>query len=304
MESTWKSSFSGRLKTTWLEVAFCAFSFPIRSPHTMNFRPLTSALLAIILLLAGAESARAQEEAQKSAQEAAQESAQAQDADRTHQESLPEVRQLVTMQFQSGKTGEALSIFKEQALPLYEANEAMLFFRGFLEIESPEPLDLIVVSAFRGMAGMDASNDALRAAGNSPETSIGAIYSRIGALAVGHHDQFVEMIAGLENADPMDSRLVALVSYQLIPGGERAFEQILKMSLLPWEKAAGVPSATGRFLISDGWQYLRFIGFESLGDFHDYWTRLRAEPRFAAIEKITVRRKEIIVAPSRPLSVR
>ncbi len=104
------------------------------------------------------------------------------------QETLPEVRQLVTFQFQPGKTGEALNIFKEKALPLYEGNEAMLSFRGFL--------------------------------------------------------------------------------------------------------------------VSDGWHYLRFLGFDSLGDYHDYWTRLRAEPRLAAIEQITVKRKEIIVAPLRALSVR
>ncbi len=255
----------------------------------MNFRPLTAAFFATIGFAATPAHAQDAPPAQDAAQDAP---------------TLPEVRQLVTFQFQPGKTGEALSIFKEQALPLYDANEAMLFFRGFLEMESPEPLDLIVVSGFRGMAGMDASNDALRAAGNSPETRIGSIYGRIGALAVGHHDQFVEMLAGLENADPMDSRLVALVSYQLLPGEGRAFEQILKMSVVSWEKAAGVPSATGRFLISDGWHYLRFLGFDSLGDYHDYWTRLRSEPRLAAIEQITVKRKEIIVAPLRPLSVR
>lgn len=217
---------------------------------------------------------------------------------------MPEVRQLVTFQFQPGKTGEALAIFREQAVPLYEANEPMLSFRGFREVESPEPLDLIVVSAFQGMAGMDESNAALFAEAKRTGTSIGAIYGGIAALTVGHHDQFVEMLAKLDNEDPTSSRLVALVSYQLLPGEGRAFEQMLKMNLVPWEKEAGVPSSTGRFLISDGWHYLRFIGFESLGDYHDYWTRLRAEPRLAAIEQITVRRKEIIVAPMASLLVR
>lgn len=96
----------------------------------MTTRPSAAALVGTVLLLAGAETAKAQDAVQDAAQEAP---------------ALPEVRQLVTFQFQPGKTGEALSIFKEQALPLYEANEAMLFFRGFLEMESPEPLDLIVV---------------------------------------------------------------------------------------------------------------------------------------------------------------
>ena len=55
------------------------------------------------------------------------------------------------------KTAEAIALFRDRALPLYERNEPMLSFRGLREVESPEPLDLIVVSAFRGMAGMDES---------------------------------------------------------------------------------------------------------------------------------------------------
>ena len=42
--------------------------------------------------------------------------------------------------------------------------------------------------------------------------SVGAIYGDIGALSIGHHDQFVEMLPSLAHGDPMSSGLVALVS--------------------------------------------------------------------------------------------
>jgi hypothetical protein len=215
----------------------------------------------------------------------------------------PEVRQLVTFKFQPGKSGEAIKVFREQALPLYELNDPMLSFRGFREVESPESLDLIVVSAFQGMAGMDRSNSSLAAAAAQAGASVGAIYGKIGALSVSHTDQFVEMVAPLMNGDPTERRLVALVSFQLLPGEGESFERLLADAVLPWEQAAGVPSATGRFLVSDGWHNLRFIGFDSLGDFHDYWTRA-SESGHGVIDQLTVRRKEIIMAPVPELSVR
>ncbi len=226
-------------------------------------------------------------------------------ADTSAQETTPpEVRQLVTFKFQPGKTGEAIAVYREQAIPLYQQNPSMLSFRGFGEVESPEALDLIVVSTFQGMAGMDASNAELRAAATRAGTSIGAVYGAIGSLSTSHHDQFVEMLEPLTNGDPSTARLVALVSYQLLPGAGAVFEEALRSTIVEWEKEGGIPSATGRFLISDGWHYLRFIGFESLGAYHDYWSRLNSEANYGAIDRLTVRRKEIVVAPIPELAVR
>ena len=67
----------------------------------------------------------------------------------------PEVRQIVTFQFAPGRMAEALAIYRDQLRPIYEGIPALLRFRGYSEAESPEPLDLIVVSSYRGMAGMD-----------------------------------------------------------------------------------------------------------------------------------------------------
>ena len=151
---------------------------------------------------------------------------------------------------------------------------------------------------------MDDSNVELRAAATRSGTSIGAAYGAIGSLSMSHRDQFVEMLEPLRNGDPTTMRLVALISYQLVPGEGRAFEQAMLGTIVEWEKEAGVPSATGRFLISDGWQYLRFIGFETLGAYHEYWSRLESEDGYGAVARLTVRRKEIVVAPIAELAVR
>jgi len=74
-----------------------------------------------------------------------------------------EVRQIVTFSFLPGKSAEALAVFRDRAIPFYRRDLAMRSFRGFREIESPIPLDLIIVRAFAGMTGMDASNAALPA---------------------------------------------------------------------------------------------------------------------------------------------
>ena len=94
-------------------------------------------------------------------------------------EDVPEVRKLVTFKFSPGKSGDAIALFRDEALPLYEETPPKLRFRGFREAESPEPLDLIVVSTFRGMAGMDASNRTLRERAEKANTSMGELYGRM-----------------------------------------------------------------------------------------------------------------------------
>ncbi len=60
----------------------------------------------------------------------------------------------------------------------------MLRFRGFREAERPEPLDLIVVSTFRGMAGMDVSNRTLRERADCCESLVKRSMSRAPRTAV------------------------------------------------------------------------------------------------------------------------
>ena len=209
-----------------------------------------------------------------------------------------EVRQIVTFSLLPGRAGEAVNSFRDQAIPLYEKDEAMLSFRAFREIESPIPLDLIVVSAFSGLAGMDRSNSKLSEAG------IGAFYNQIGPLISGHTDQFVEMLPSLGNADPTSCSRTALVWYRILPGQADAFEDALEMTVVPWEEMTGIPSATGRFLVSDGWHYLRFLGFDSLGDYQAYWSGVGGLPGYTSIAGLTVERREVIVASVPELAVR
>jgi len=215
-----------------------------------------------------------------------------------------EVRQLVTFTFLPGKSTEALTVFRDRAKPFYELDLAMRSFRGFREIESPVPLDLIIVRAFAGMAGMDESNAALPALAEEVGTSMGAFYGAIGALTSGHTDQFIEMLPALGYGDPSSYRLTAFVWYRVVPGQSRDFERALEETVVPWERAAGIPSATGRFLLSDGWQYLRFLAFDSLGEYHDYWSRVGAETDHARLERLTAERREAIVASLPELSIR
>lgn len=209
-----------------------------------------------------------------------------------------EVRQIVTLSFVPGRSGEAVEVFRDLAVPIYEGDPALLSFRGFREIESSIPLDLIVVSAFRGMGGMDRHNAALGEAG------IGAFYAGILPLVASHTDQFVEMRPELGAGDPSSAARTALVWYRLLPGEGEVFEEALKEVVVPWEEASGTPSATGRFLLSDGWHYLRFLGFESLGDYQDYWTAMRRLPGHPRIAEVTAERRQVIVAPVPELAVR
>jgi len=110
-------------------------------------------------------------------------------------------------------------------------------------------------------------------------------------------------MTALTNGDPTEKRLGALVSFQLLSDEGEPFEGLLADAVLPWEQAAGVPKAAGRFLVSNGWHYLRIIGFDSLGGFHEYRTSV-SEAGHGVIDQITVRRKEIMVAPVPELSVR
>ena len=215
---------------------------------------------------------------------------------------LPEVRQLVTFKFLPGRNQEAVTIFEEEALPVYRAHAPMLRFRGYREAESPEPVDLIVVSTYHGMAGMDAFHDAVRKSG----ASLGGLYGRLGALTQEHRDEFVEMDVSLAWGDVEKAPLQVLVSHRIAPGETDAYESVLRDRVVPWEKQAGIitGSESGRFLVSNGWHYFRLIAVASLGDWHRYLTEGRAQPWSRQVTRIVAESKQTIVAPLPELSVR
>jgi hypothetical protein len=73
-----------------------------------------------------------------------------------------DVRQIVTFLWQPGASETAASIFERALKPIYISIPSLKKFRAYREVESPEPLDLVVVSTYDSMAGMDAANAALR----------------------------------------------------------------------------------------------------------------------------------------------
>lgn len=217
-----------------------------------------------------------------------------------------EVRQLVVFDFLPGKTAEALALFESEALPLYRENEPMLRFRGYREVESPVPLDLIVVSSFTGMAGMDASNRALRVEAEKRGTSIGALYGRIGELSQSHHDSFVEVVAELSWGARDRGPLLVLESFRAVPGGKVDLERLLREKLVPWEREASLTTGgeTSRYLVSDGLDYLRIHSVNSLGDWHRYLNGREAAPFAEDLDALIAASRQIIVATLEELSVR
>ena len=120
-----------------------------------------------------------------------------------------DVRQIVTFQFVPGMTDSATAVYRRELLPAYRADTAMRRFRAYAEAESPEPLDLIVISHFDGMAGMDASNATLRTL-KPGGRSVFQWYGVLSGITQRHHDQFVEMLPALctqrpPSADASDS---------------------------------------------------------------------------------------------------
>lgn len=221
-------------------------------------------------------------------------------------QSAIEVRQIVSFRFLPGKTAEAIRIFREEALPLYQADAPMLRFRAYREVESPEPLDLVVISTFRGMEGMDASNRVLAEEASKRGTRVGEIYGRIAASSDGHRDEFVEVRPGLSWGDVDGAALVVLVRLRLAPGRRSDYETLLRERVVPWEKEQRLVlgSESGRFLVADGFDYFRILGISNLGDWHRYVESLRTAPFAAEIEGWTAESSQGILAPVRELSVR
>ncbi len=220
-----------------------------------------------------------------------------------------EVRQLVTFHFLPGRADSAVAIYERELVPRYREDAPMRRFRGYREAESPEPLDLIVVSSFDGMAGMDASNATLRTLASSGR-SVFQWYGILSELSLQHHDEFAEMLPevgdGAVAASDSGAGLVVLEYVRLVPGSRSSYERLLGARVRAVERARGVArwSETGRLLISDGWDYVRFIGVASLGGWQAYRQALDDAGASDEIDRLVVARKTIVVRQAPTLSVR
>lgn len=215
-----------------------------------------------------------------------------------------QVRQIVTFLFQPGRSGDAHAIYERQLKQIYADIPALRQFRAYREVESPEPLDLVVVSSYSGMAGMDSANAALRRP--APDgTSALALYGVLSGMTQSHHDQFVEMIPDL--SDSADTSGLTVFEYlRLAPGSQDSFEALLRAQVRPLEKAQRWYgwAESGRLLVSDGWDYLRIYGISSLGAWQSYVTHAREAPYARQLGRLIAARKTIVVRNDPRLSVR
>jgi hypothetical protein len=216
-----------------------------------------------------------------------------------------EVRQLVTFLFLPGRFADAMAIYESKLKPIYADVAPLRRFRAYREAESPEPLDLVVVSSYAGMAGMDLANEALRRPNSAGQTAM-SFYGALSAMTQTHHDQFVEMLPALSDTATEAATLTVFEYIRVAPGKQALYERGLRTEVRPFERANGLYawSETGRMLVSDGWDYLRIFGITSLGDWHRY-TREAGKPGspFAA-NALVAARKTIILRRDGRLSVR
>jgi hypothetical protein len=216
-----------------------------------------------------------------------------------------DVRQIVTFLWQPGSSETATSIFERSLKPIYTGIPALKRFRAYREVESPEPLDLVVVSTYDGMAGMDAANAALRTPGASGESAF-AIYGRLSALMQQHHDQFVEMLPAMSDSVVEGSELTVFEYLRVAPGAQAKYATMLFTFIRPFERSRGLYawSETGRMLVSDGFDFVRIYGIRSLGEWQRYRERMRTAPQVAALDNLVAMRKTIILRRDARLSVR
>ncbi len=217
---------------------------------------------------------------------------------------LPEVRQIVTFLFTPGRAAEATAIYESQLKPIYAEVAPLRRFRAYREAESPEPLDLVVVSTYDGMAGMDAANDALRRPNSSGKSAF-ALYGTLSAMTQSHHDQFVEMLPHV-GPPPDDSAGIVVFEYLRVPAANQPEFALRLDADRRSELAAKVVrwSEAGRLLVSDGWDFLRIHHMRSLGDWQRYRLHTRTQTTRLSSYALVGARKVIILKQDARLSVR
>jgi hypothetical protein len=219
-----------------------------------------------------------------------------------------EVRQIVTFRFLPGQTSAVLDIYATQLIPIYREVESMRTVRLFMEAESPEPLDLMVVTHYDSMAGMDRANDALRRP-SADRPPIGQIYRQIADLSLGHTDQFVELVSPPNAPAPTEPQLEVLEFLRVSAGTGTMFERGVTPQLHAWEQESPVRdillrSETARFLVADGWDYLRTYAVRNLGAWQAYATARARHGVWLGATRTIELRKTLILRELTELRVR
>lgn len=217
-----------------------------------------------------------------------------------------EVRHLVTFRFLPGQTDAVLNLYGQQLLPIYREVDAMRSVRLLREAESPEPLDLMVVTHYESLAAMDRANQAL-ARPVPDRASVGQLYRQIADASLGHTDQIVELITPPAPAT-LERQIEILEFLRLAPGMAQTFERTVA-SLQAWEQEQAIRdlllrSDTARVLVGDGWDYLRTYAVRDLAAWQAYSSaRLRHGVPVAA-SRLVEARKTILLRELAELRVR
>lgn len=211
-----------------------------------------------------------------------------------------EVRQIVTFRWLPGRDAEATAVYIGPLRAIYERVPAIGRVRIFREAESPEPLDLVVVTSYASMAQMDTANAQLRGQSEGGRRAL-QFYADLSALSSGHHDQFVEMLPHLAvpraNPGPTRGSLMVYEYLRAAPGAAATLERELDARVVPAERnyALRLQSESGRFLVSDGWTHLRVHVVPSLGAWQAYVGATRQALTHERFERQIASRKIIIL---------
>lgn len=219
-----------------------------------------------------------------------------------------EVRQLVTFRALPGQLSAILDLYRSQLMPIYRDIEPMQHVRAFGEVESPEPLDLLIVTHYADMAAMDRANRDLRRP-VVDRTPVGQLYAQISNLTLGHHDQFVEVFSAPNFAPTPDGTLEVFEFLRVNPGLVDAFERQLLNVVHPWEqenamKEVVLRSESARFLVGDGWDVLRTYAVRDLAAWQAYATARGRHPAVASAQRMVSARKTLILREIPELRVR
>jgi hypothetical protein len=219
-----------------------------------------------------------------------------------------EVRQLVTFRFLPGQSPAAVDIYRRHLVPIYRDVEAMRTVRVFAEVESPEPLDLMVVTHYATLAAMDRANAQLRRPAQD-HPPVGELYRQLADLSFGHYDQLIEVISPPATAGFPDGALEVLEFLRLDRAFGPAFERQILDVVHPWEQQVELRdvllrSETARFLLADGWDYLRTYAVPNLAAWQSCVTARGRHPAVATLNRQVAARKTIILREIADLRVR
>jgi hypothetical protein len=217
-----------------------------------------------------------------------------------------EVRQVVSFRFPPAGLQQALTIYEQQLLPVYRDLPSLARFRAYREAESPEPLDLVLVSTYRSMAAMDRANEELRRVTRAGPPPL-LLYRRLSELGLGHRDELIEML-DTRVPDPGAPDWLDVLEYlRVVPDGGPGLEQVLATRAVPWEEGlpGGLLSAeSGRLIVGDGWDYLRMYRVRHLAGWQAYLQARREQDWATDLERHVGARKVIVLREAPELRVR